>query len=189
MQSTTCLHDGIANAILQEAYLVFDHPVAFHPANGGFNPDADRRDRTIGRLLQWGESPPTWFLLRLDGGDPVEDTALEAPILVEATAVGESLVLPLCQAFITGFAFIRSTQEADGTGLLAHTEVVARVALLLPTLVFLLVFGIGGAVDRSLRTIMPQRGGPGAPFVRSAAHCMAHSSAVRAGRSSWCAKA
>jgi len=88
MQSTTRLHDGIANALPQEAYLVFDNAVAFHPANGVFNPDSDRRDRTIGRFLRWGEFPPTWFLLRLDDGDPVEDKALEAPILVEATAVG-----------------------------------------------------------------------------------------------------
>jgi hypothetical protein len=55
MQSTTRFHDGIANAILQETYLVFDHTVAFHPATGVFDTDANRRDRTIGRFLRWGE--------------------------------------------------------------------------------------------------------------------------------------
>jgi hypothetical protein len=50
MQSTTRLHDRIANAVLQEVHLVFDHPVAFYPANGVFNPDSDRRNRTIGRF-------------------------------------------------------------------------------------------------------------------------------------------
>ena len=63
MQSTTRLHDGVANAILQEAYLVFDHTVAFHPAYGVFNPDANGRDRTIGRLLRWGEFSTRGFFL------------------------------------------------------------------------------------------------------------------------------
>ena len=41
MQPTTCLHDGVANAILHEAYLIFDHPIAFHTANGVFNTNAE----------------------------------------------------------------------------------------------------------------------------------------------------
>jgi hypothetical protein len=44
MQSKTRLHDGIANAILQEAYLVFDHPVAFHTANRVIDTDGDGQD-------------------------------------------------------------------------------------------------------------------------------------------------
>ena len=78
MQSTTRLHDGVANAILQEAYLIFHHPRAFPPANGMFNTDSDRRDRTSGRFLRWGEVTPRRFFLRLDDGNPVEDKALEA---------------------------------------------------------------------------------------------------------------
>ena len=42
MQSTTRLHDGIADAVLQEAYLVFDNPIAFHTANRVFDTDSDR---------------------------------------------------------------------------------------------------------------------------------------------------
>ena len=72
MQSTTRLHDGVANAILQGAYLVFHHPIAFHTANGVFNTDADRRDRTIGHFLRWGEFTSARFFLRLDDGDTVE---------------------------------------------------------------------------------------------------------------------
>src|SRR5262245_60562788 len=146
MQSTTRLHDRIANAVLQEASLVFDHPVAFYPANGVFNPDSDRRNRPIGRLLRWDEFPPARFLLRLDESDPVEDKALEAPILGEVTAGGSGIALQICHAFSTRVAFIRRTQEADVTALMDHEEVFARVALLLPPLVFLLVRGIGGAV-------------------------------------------
>ena len=51
------------------------------------------------------------------------------------------------------------TQEANVTGLIDHEEVFDRVALFLATVVFLLVLGIGRAVDRSLSAIMPKRGG------------------------------
>jgi hypothetical protein len=158
MQSTTCLHEGIANAILQEAYLVFHHPIAFHTANGVFNPDSNRRDRAIGCFLRWGEFTPPRFFLRLNDGDPVEDKALEAHILVEATAVWQGIALQISQVFIMRLPFIRGTQEANVTGLIDHEEVLDRVALLLAAVVVLLVLGIGGAVDRSLRTIMPKRG-------------------------------
>ena len=83
MQSTTRVHDGIAQPILQEAYLLFHDPRAFHPANGMFNTDSDRRDRAIGRFLRWGEATPRRFFLRLDDGDPVQEKTLEAHILIE----------------------------------------------------------------------------------------------------------
>src|SRR5215510_7188515 len=154
MQATTCLHDGIANAILQEAYLVFDHTVAFHPANRVFDPDADGRDGPIGRFLRWGEFTPTGFFLRLDDGDTVEEKTLEAHILVEATAMWQGIALQIRDAFIVHLALIRGTQEANVTSLIDHEEVVDRMALLLATVVVLLVLGIDRAVDRSLRTIM-----------------------------------
>jgi hypothetical protein len=159
MQSTTRLHDGVAHAILQEAYLVFHHPITFHPANGMFNTASDRRDRTIGRSLRWGEVTPRRFFLRLDDGDPVEEKALEAHLLIATTPVREGIALQLRQAFIIGLPFIRGTQEADVTALIDHEEVLDRVALLLAAVVFLLVLGIGGTMDRSLSAIMPTRGG------------------------------
>ena len=159
MQSTTCLHDGVAHAILQEAYLIFHHPRAFHSANGMFNTDSERRDRTIGRFLRWGEFTPRRFFLRLDDGDPVEEKALEAHILIETTPLREGIALQFSQVFIAGLAFIRGTQEADVTALIDHEEVLERVALLFAAVVVLLVLGIGGAMDRSLSAIMPKRGG------------------------------
>jgi hypothetical protein len=159
MQATTCLHDGVANAILQKTYLVFDNPSAFHSANGVFNTDADRRNCTIGRFRWWGEFTATRFFLRLDDGDAVEDKTLEAPILVEATARGQGIARQFSQNFILCLPFIRGTQEADVTALIDYEEVLDRVALLLAAVVLLLVLGIGGAMDRSLRAIMPKRGG------------------------------
>src|SRR4029453_8604470 len=123
MPSTTRLHHGVANAILPEAYLVFPHPLGCPPPNGGFNPDADRRNRAIRRVLRWGEFPPTRCFLRLDPGDPGEDNALEAHILVEATAVWPGIALQLGQLRIIGLPFVRGTPEAKGTGLLEHDEV------------------------------------------------------------------
>ncbi len=189
MQSTTRLHDGITNAILQEAYLIFHDPRAFHPAHSMFNTDSDRRDRMIGRFLRWGEVTSRRFFLRLDNSDPVEDKALEAHILIETTPVREGIALQLCQAFIIGLPFIRGTQEANVTGLIDHEEVLDRVALLLAAVVVLLVLWIGRAVDRSLSTIMPKRGDTGTSSVRLAASITANSSAFRAGSSSCWAKA
>ena len=189
MQSTARLHDGVANAILQEAYLVLHHPIAFHTANGVCNTDADRRDRTIGRFLKWSEFTPTRFLLRLDDGDPVEEKALEAHILVEATALWQSLALQFSQVFIGCLPFRRGTQEADVTGLIDHEEVLDRVALFLATVVFRLSFWIGWAMDRAFGTIMPKRGDGGVSFAWVVARRGANSSAVRAGRKSWWANA
>jgi hypothetical protein len=184
MQPTTRLHDGVANAILQEAYLVFDNSIAFHTANRVFNTDSDGRDSTIGRFLRWGEVAPTRFFLRLDDGDTAEYKALEASILVEATAGWQGIALQLSQACIMRLPFIRGTQEAHVTGLIDHEEVRDRVALLLAAVVVLLVLGIGGAVDRSLSAIMPKRGGRGTPSVRLAASITAKASALRAGSNS-----
>jgi len=184
MQSTTRLHDDVANAILQEASLVFHHPIAFHPANGMFNTNADRRDRTIGRFLRWGELTPRRFFLRWDDGDPVEENALESHLLLETTPLREGIALQLSQAVIIGLPFIRGTQEAEVTALSDHEEVLDRVAVLLAAVVVLLVLGLGGAVDRSLSAIMPNRGDGGTPSVRLAARITERSSAFRAGRSS-----
>jgi hypothetical protein len=85
--------------------------------------------------------------------------------------------------------FIGGTREAHMTGLIDDTEVFDRLAVLLATVVVLLVLGIGWAVERALRTLRPTRGDNGRPFVCLAASIPANSSAVRAGRSSWCAKA
>jgi len=187
MESTTRFHDGIANSVLQEAYLVFHHTIAFHTANGVFDTDSDRGDRTIGRFLRWGEFPTRGSFLGLEDRDPIASIALEPHILIETTATWEGIAFQISQAFIMRLPFIGGTQEAHVTGLIDHEEVFDRVALLLATVVFLLVLWIGWAMDRSLSAIMPKRGDVGATFVGSPASSTAKSSAVRAGRSSWCA--
>jgi hypothetical protein len=184
MQSTTRLHDGIANAILQETYLVFDNPIAFHTPNRVFNADSDRRDSTIVCFLWWGEFTPTGCFLRLDDGAIVEEKTLNAHILVEATAAWQGIAFQIRQAFIMHFAFIRSTQEPNMTGLLDHEQVFDRVALLLTAVMVLLLFGIFRALDRPLGTIMPKRGGGDSPFACAVLSQAAKSSAVRAGSSS-----
>ena len=158
MQSTTRFHDSIANAILQEAYLVFDHTVAFHTANGVFDTDANGRDRTIGRVLRWGEFPTRGLFLGLDDRDPRARIALEPQILIETTATWEGITFQISEAFIMRLPFIGSTQETHMTGLIDDEEVFDRMALLLATVEFLLVLWIGWAVDRSFSTIMPTRG-------------------------------
>src|SRR5262245_47266193 len=131
MKPTICLNDDIVNAILQETYLVLYHPLAFHTANGVFNTDSDRRDRTMSRFLRWSEFTPTWFWLRLDDGETLEDKPLEAHILVKATAVRQGIAVQIRRAFIIRLPFVHGTQEADVTGLINNEEVLDRVALLL----------------------------------------------------------
>jgi len=140
-------------------------------------------------LLRWREFPTRELFLGLDDRQPLIRIPLEAPILIETTAGWEGIAFELSEAFIMRLPFRGRTQETHLTGLLDHEEVFDRMALLLAAVVVLLVLGIGWTVDRTLRTIMPTRGDRGTPAVRLAASLAANSSAVRTGRSSWCAKA
>jgi hypothetical protein len=184
MQATTRFHHGITNAILQETDVGFHHSIAYHSTTGVFNADADGGNTTIGRLLRRSEFPATRCVLRLEDRDARQDKALEALILIQATAGWQGIACQLCNALISGLYFTGVAQEAHMTGLGDHGEVFARVTLLLATVIFLLVLGIFRAVDRSLSTIMPTRGDTGTPSVRLAASIIAQSSALRAGSSS-----
>jgi hypothetical protein len=166
MQPTTRFHDGSANTVSQEAHLVFDHTVTFHPAKRVFDTDAARRDGTIGRFLQWRECSASGFFHGLHDRDSLARVALEAHLLIETTPPWEGRAFQISQAFIMRLPFIRRTQEADMTGLIDHEEVFERMALLLAAGVVLLVLGIGRSVDRSLSTIMPKRGDTGTSSVR-----------------------
>ena len=80
-------------------------------------------------------------------------------------------------------------QAAHVTGLVDHEEVFERVTLLLATVICLLLFGIGRAVDRTFGAIMPKRGVADPPSVECVSNIAANSAAVRAGSSSGSAKA
>jgi hypothetical protein len=189
MQSTTRLHDGIAHAVLQEAYLVFHHPVAFYPTNRVLDTDSDGRDHAILCFLRWAEFPATWLFLRLNDRDLVKHKALESHVLIEVTAAWEGITSQLRKAFVMFLAFHGVTQVTNVTGFVDDQQVFDRVTLLLAAIIVLLVLWIEGAMDRSLSAIMPKRGGIGTPSVRLAASITAKSSALRAGKSSWWAKA
>jgi hypothetical protein len=189
MQPTTRFHDSIATPIFQEAYCVFHQPIALHPTDGLFNPNADGRDRAIACLFRWRKFPTRGVFLGLEDRQPLTRLPLEAPILIEPTARWQGLAFQLGEAFLIGLPFRGGTQETHVTGRSDHEKVFDRLALLLAAVVCLLVLWSGGAVDRSLCTIMPKRGERGTPAVRLAARMTAQSSAVRAGRSSWGAKA
>jgi hypothetical protein len=185
MQATTCLHDGITNAVLQEAYPVFHYSVAFHPTEGVFNTDSDGCNRTISRFLLWREFTATRLFRGWDDRDPLTWIALEPPSLIETTATWEGIAFQISQAFIMLLPCIGGTQDAQVTGLIDHEEIFDRVALLLATRVCLLVLGIFGALDWSLCTIMPTRGGVDSAFDCFVVRRVANSSAVRAGSSAW----
>src|SRR6266545_6077462 len=209
MQSTTRFHDGITNPILEETDFVFHHPIAFHPANRVFNADSDRRDPPIafhpanrvfnadsdrrdppiGGFLGGSEFPPTGFFLGLEERDPLLEESLEALLLIQAAARWQGIARQLRQALIRRFAFTGMAQEANMTRLIDHEEVFERVTLLLATVILLLLFGICRAVDRTFGAIMPKRGVVDLPSVACVSNIAAHSAAVRAGSSSWSAKA
>jgi hypothetical protein len=189
MQPTTCLHDDIANTVFHEASLVFDHTVAFHPANRVFARAAHGRERPISCFLCWGAFSPRGLFLGLDARDPLARIALEPQILIQITATGAGIAFAISQALIMGLPFRGRTQETNMTSLIGDEEGFDRRAFLLTAVVVLLTRRIGWAVDRSVRTIRPTRGARGTPCVRLAARLTAQSSAVRAGRSSWWAKA
>jgi hypothetical protein len=69
MQATTCFHDDVPKAILQETDFVLHYPGAFHPTNGVFNADSDGGNTTIGSFLRGREFSPTRFLRGLEDHD------------------------------------------------------------------------------------------------------------------------
>src|SRR6266702_8839567 len=139
MQATTRLHDGIANPVLQETYLVVHNSVAFHPANRVFNTDADGRDQAIRCVLQGGEFSTRGFFLGLADGHPIASIPLEPHILIETTAVWEGLALQIGQAFVVCLPVVGGTEAAEMTGRIDPEEGVDRVTRLLATVVVLLV--------------------------------------------------
>ena len=189
MQATTCFHDGVPNPILQETDFVFHDSVTLHATNGVFHPNSDGGNATIGLLLRGCEFSSRGFFLGLDDRHVLQVEPLEAFILIQATAGWQGIACQLGHALIRGFPFTGVAQETYVTGLLDHEEVFERVTLLLAAVIFLLLFGIGRAVDRTFSTIMPKRGVVDLPSVVRVLNIAAHSAAVRAGSRSWSAKA
>jgi hypothetical protein len=159
MQATACFHDDVPHPVLQKADVVLHDPVAFHPTNGVFNTDSDGGNPTIRCLLRGREFSSSRCFLGLDDRDVLQAESLGALILIQTAARGPGIGSELCQALLRGFAFSSVAQKTHVTGLVDHEEVVQRVTLLLPTAIFLWRFGIGRAVDRTFRAIMPTRGG------------------------------
>ena len=189
MQATTRFHDGITNPILQEADFVFHQPVAFHPTNGVLNTDSDGGNTTIGRFLRRGELSSTRCFLRLEDRDAMQEKSLEALILIQATAGWQGIACQLCNALIRGFPFIGVAQEANVTGLVDHEEVFERVAFFLPTVILLLLLRVFRTLDWSFGPIMKKREEGAEASVGGVVSIAAKSSAVRAGSSSWSARA
>jgi hypothetical protein len=139
MQSTTRFHDGIANPLLQEAHLVFHHPIPLHPADRVVDTDANGRDQAIVCFLQGGEFTPLWFFLGLPNRDPVQHKALESHILIEVTPAWQGITGQIREAFVMFLAFHRGTQEAKVTGRIDDQQGFDGVTLLLAAVVVLLV--------------------------------------------------
>lgn len=97
--------------------------------------------------------------LGLDARHVLQAASLEALIVIQTAARGPGIASQLGQALLRGVAVIGVAHEAHGTGLMDHAEVVARVTRLLATVVFLLRFGSGRAVERTCGAILPNRGG------------------------------
>jgi hypothetical protein len=189
MQATTCFHNGVTYPVLQKTDFVLDDPLAFYPTNGVFKTDSAGGNPTIRRVLRGCEFPATRGFLGLDDRDVLQAESLEALLLIQTAARGQGLPSQRCQALIRGVAFRGVTQEAHVTRLSDHEEVVERVTRLLATVIVLLLFGSGRAVDRTFGAIMPTRGRVDPPSLGCVANIAATSAAVRAGSRSWSAQA
>lgn len=189
MQATTRFHDGVSQPILQEANGVLHDPVAFHPTNRVFNTDSDGGNTTIRGFLRGREFSSRWFLLGLDDRDVLQAESLEALILIQTATRRQGIPRQLGQALIRRFAFRGVAQEANLTRLSDHEEVFERVTLLLATVIFLLLLGIFGALNRTFGAIMPTRGVVDLPSGACVSNIAANSAAVRAGSRAWSARA
>jgi hypothetical protein len=184
MQATTCFHDGIPYPVLQKTDFVLHDSVTFHSTNGVFNSDSDGGNTTIHCSLRGREFSSRRFSLGLDDRDVLQAEPLEALILIQTAARWQAIPSQLGQTLIRGFAFIGVAQEAHVTGFVDHQEVFERMTRLFATVIVLLLFGIGRAMDRPLSAIMPNRGGVEPPSVECFPNIAANSAAVRAGSSS-----
>jgi hypothetical protein len=81
MPATLWVHDGMPNPVLHEADFVVHDSLAFHPAHGIFDADADGREPTIHRFCRGREVPSTRCVLELEDRDLSRDEAREALML------------------------------------------------------------------------------------------------------------
>jgi hypothetical protein len=153
------------------------------------DPHAKGRGLTIRRLLRGGEVPTTRLFLGLNARHPRQEESLEPLLLRQTTPEGQGIARQLRHAEIRRVAFTGGTQDAQVTARIDHEEVFARVTRLLATVMFFWLLRILRTLDRPLRTIMPKRGDVDGASVLGFASSAANSSAVRAGRRCWSAKA
>ena len=189
MQPTTRFHHGIPKAILQEADVVFHDSVTFHPTNGVFNTKSERGNPTIGLLLRRGQFPSRGCVLGLEDRNARQEKPLKALILIQATAGWPGIAGQFSTALIRGFPFTGVAQETHVTGLIDPEEVFARVAFLLATVTFLLLLRVVRTLDGPFSPIMKNREEGAEASVAGMVSIAAKSSAVRAGSSSWSARA
>ena len=189
MQATTCFHDSVPYPVLQKTDFVLHDPVSFYPTNGVFNPDSDGGNTTLRCFLRGCKFSSRRFSLGLDDRDVLQAESLEALILIQTAARWQAIPSQLGHALLRGFAFRGVAQEAHLTGLVDHQDVFERVPRLFTTGIFVLLFGIGRAMDRPFSAIMPKRGVVALPPVAGVLNIAANSAAVRAGSRSWSAKA
>ena len=189
MQPTTRFHHRITNAILQEADFVFHDSVAFHSTNRVFNPNSDGGNSTIDLLLRWGQFPSRWCFLGLEDRDARYEKPLKTLILIQVTAGWQGIACQFSHALIRGFPFTGVAQETHVTGLIDHEEVFERVTLLLATVILLLLLRVFRTLDGPFSPIMKKRVEGAEASVGGVVSIAAKSSAVRAGSSSWSAKA
>jgi hypothetical protein len=133
------------------------------------------------RLLRGCECPATRCVLGVDEWAVRPGDSLAAPIVIQAVARGHSSARARGHARLRSVACIGVAQAADVTGLVDHAEVCARVTRLRAAVIGWWRFGIGRAVDRTGRAIMPTRGVGELPAVACGVHLAAHAAAVRAG--------
>jgi hypothetical protein len=184
MQPTTRFHNGITQAILQEADFVFHDSVTFYPTNGVFDTDSDGGNPTIGLLLRRGQFPSRWGFLGLEDRNTRQEKPLKALILIQATAGWQGIACQFGHALIRGFSFTGVAQETHVTGLIDYGEVFERVAFLLATVIFLLFLRVFWTLDGPFSSIMKKRGEGTEASVGGVVSSAAKSSAVRAGSSS-----
>jgi hypothetical protein len=139
----------------------------------------------MGRLLRQGEFPATRGFLGWDHREARQDTALDALLVIQATAGGPGRAGQLCQALIRGFPCTGVAQAAHVTGLMEHEEVVARGACLLATGIRLRLLRVFRTLEGSCGPIMANRAEGAETSVGGVVSRAATSSAGRAGSRSW----
>ncbi len=185
MQPAGNFHNQVTDRVFPVADFVLDDATALHTTHRVLDPHFLARDALVGRFLGISQVPATRFLGGLCNRDVRDGKSLKPHVLIQHTVGRQGVPFIINDRLVVPLARIRSTQEANHTGVIDQQDILDRVAFLLAAVILHLFIGVYGSLDWTFRAIMIKKGVVSAVGVSGSVISVAR----RAGRASSCANA